>query len=413
MLLLYRISTYIIYIIIYIPARIAVSRGSTKWRERLGLNSLESKYDIWMHASSVGEVKVLSYLIHFLQKKGQCPSIYLTVMTDAGYKVATGLKIENCTVAYFPLDQSSIVKRTLKIVNPKVVVIAETEIWPNLIGLLKSKNIPIIQVNTRMSAKAFGRYKLLKNSISRILSSYDRFFFKTETDKERYQYFGVDNSRSEVVGDMKFDAPLMSSSKGRISEIRHRAGVDEDDFVIVAGSTRSGEGKFLIRELINSKVTSDKKTKLIIAPRHIERVDEIKQICLDENIAYSIYGHDDQKASIIIVDQMGILNDLYMMADLAFVGGTLVNIGGHNILEPVWTGTPVLFGPYLSNVIEAADYIIQNNYGVKITSAKEIFDIVSRMKSGKTTFNKKSSNDLSCSSTSKAGEYILSRLNNA
>lgn len=334
-------------------------------------------------------------------------------MTDAGYKVANGLKIENCTVAYFPLDHSSIVKRTLKKVSPQIIVIAETEIWPNLGHEVAKLGIVQIQVNTRMSEKAFGRYKLLRGSISRILSSYDRFFFKTETDKERYQYFGVDDSRSEVVGDMKFDAPLVAISKGRVSEIRHRAGVKDGDFVLVAGSTRNGEEKLLVRELINSKVTSDKKTKLIIAPRHIERVDEIKQICLDENITYSIYGHDGHKASIIIVDQMGILNDLYMMADLAFVGGTLVDVGGHNILEPVWTGTPVLFGPYLSNVFEAADYILQNDYGVKILSAEEIFDIVTKMKSGRITFSQKTENDISNSPTSKAGEYILSRLKNA
>ncbi len=109
---------------------------------------------------------------------------------------------------------------------------------------------------------------------------------------------------------------------------------------------------------------------------------------------------------------MGILNDLYLMADLAFVGGTMVDIGGHNILEPVWAGTPVLFGPFLSNVLEASDYILQNNYGAKISSAEEIYEIASKMKSGETAFKMKSCNDLSCSPTAIAGEYILGRLKN-
>ncbi len=413
MLFLYKIITTILYLIIYIPARIAVARGSIKWRDRLGLKNLDSNYDLWVHASSVGEVKVISFLINYLRKKNPDLKYFVTVMTDAGYKSAMNLNYENCTVAYFPLDHSVIVKRVLKKILPKAVVIAETEIWPNLSCVVALMGITQIQVNARMSEKAYGKYKLLKGPISNILSSYDRFFFKTETDKQRYQYFGVDDSKSEVVGDMKFDAPLIPQSKGRISEIRHRAGASDDDFVIVAGSTRTGEEKLLIRELIHSKAAADKKTKLIIAPRHIERAEEIKQICLDEDIAYSIYGHDGQKASIVIVDQMGILNDLYMIADLAFVGGTLVDIGGHNILEPVWTGTPVVFGSSLSNVNEAAEYILENNYGIKISSAKEIFDIITKMKSSQATFSKKTENDISNSPTSKAGEYILSRLKNA
>lgn len=413
MLLLYRILLFIIYIIIYIPARIAAARGSIKWRDRLCVGAFESNYDLWIHASSVGEVKVISYLIDHLQKTKPDIKIYLTVMTDAGYKMASKIKLINCTVAYFPLDCDQVMRRIIKNVLPQAVVIAETEIWPNLISLLYKRKIYIVQVNARMSDKAFGRYKFIKGLISKILSSYGRFFFKTEMDKERYQYFGVENSQAVVVGDMKFDAPLIPRSKGRINEIRHRAGVNEDDFVIVAGSTRNGEEKLLIREFINSKAASDKITKLIIAPRHIERIEEIKQICLDENIAYSIYGNDSQKASIILVDKMGILNDIYLVADLAFVGGTLVNIGGHNILEPVWAGTPVIFGPFLSNVVEAADYILQNNYGAKISSTDEIFKIISKMKSGKVAFNTKSTNDMSCSPTAIAGDYILSRLKNA
>jgi len=334
-------------------------------------------------------------------------------MTDAGHKMASELKLKNCRVAFLPLDHAPIVKRVISKIRPKAVVIAETEIWPNIGHEAARIGSKQIQVNARMSEKAFGRDKLLKGFITKILSSYDHFFFKTETDKERYQYFGVDDTKSDVVGDMKFDAPLLPSSKGRISEIRHRAGVSDDDFALVAGSTRPGEEILLIRKLIESKATSDKKTKLIIAPRHIERIDEIKQICLDENIAYAVYGHDGQKASIIIVDQMGILNDLYMMADLAFVGGTLVDIGGHNILEPVWAGTPVLFGPYLSNVKEAADYILHNNYGAEISTAEEIFETVKKMKSGKTTFCLKTENDVVNSPTSIAGEYVINRLKDA
>ena len=412
MLLLYRILTFIIYIILYIPARVAAARGSIKWRDSLGLNKVEVKYDLWMHASSVGEVKVISFLIDYFPKKRPDIKIYLTVITDAGYRAASKLKITNCTVAYFPFDCVLVIRRIIKKVLPQAVVIAETEIWPNLGYEAALKGITKIQINARMSDKAFKRYNFVKGFMSKILSSYDYFFFKTETDKERYQYFGVENSKSEVIGDMKFDAPLIPRSKGRINEIRHRAGVNEDDFVIVAGSTRNGEEKLLIKEFINSKIASDKKTKLLIAPRHIERIDELKQICLDENMAYSIYGHESQKASIILVDRMGILNDLYLMADLAFVGGSMVDIGGHNILEPVWAGTPVLFGPFLSNVLEASDYILQNNYGAKISSAEEIYDIALKMKSGETAFKMKSCNDLSCSPTAIAGEYILGRLKN-
>ena len=152
---------------------------------------------------------------------------------------------------------------------------------------------------------------------------------------------------------------------------------------------------------------------MIIAPRHVERVGEIKALFEEKGLPYAIYGHTSTGDNIILVDKMGLLNDLYLAADLAFVGGTLVDIGGHNILEPVWAGTPVIFGPYLSNVLEAADYILANNYGEKVASENDLMNLFQQVIAGDFSFAVKTENDLRNSATAMAGDYILKRLQRA
>jgi tRNA (guanine-N7-)-methyltransferase len=290
-----------------------------------------------------------------------------------------------------------------------MIVIAETEIWPNLITTAAQREIPVVLVNGRMSDKAFGRYRLIRNSIRDLLSSYDKFFFKTQKDRESFAYFGVQDDRAIVAGDMKFDAPLALRSEGRIREIRSRAGVGEDEFLLVAGSTRSGEEEQLIRiyHLLKGNYS---KLRLMLAPRHVERATEIGALLRAVDCPYIVYGDSQESQGVILVDRMGFLNDLYMAADVAFVGGTLVDVGGHNLLEPVWAGTPVLFGPYLSNVQDAADYILKHDYGAGVSSADELRTVLISILDGQRSFETKSENDLRQSPTAIAGDYVLERL---
>jgi len=270
----------------------------------------------------------------------------------------------------------------------------------------------VVLVNGRMSSQGFGRYKLVGSILRSTFRHYDRFFFKSKEDADRYRQFGVPSEKFEVAGDMKFDTPLWPRSTGRREEIRFRLGADTGDFIVVAGSTRPGEEHMLL-DVLQVLRRADSAVKLVLAPRHLDRLDDVKQVCSAAGFDYTIYGDVQNGRPVVLVDRMGLLMDLYMAADAAFVGGTLVDIGGHNILEPVWAGTPVFFGPSLNNVRDAAEYITEKNFGAQVATGAELGDELERLRCGERTFAEKTEHDLEGSATARAGEYILGKLGHA
>lgn len=409
MLTVYRILTRLGHAALYPYARYKAARGERMWRDRLGLEIENLSADLWVHAASVGEVKVLAHLIDYIRKSQPQVRILLSVVTRAGFQTARELFGDSVFIRYLPVDVAPVVRRALNAVRPRCLVIAETEIWPNLITEAHRAGVPIVLVNGRMSAKAFSRYRLIGFFLSSLLKQYDRLFFKTEEDASRYAHFDLSPDKYEITGDMKFDAPVEPRSEGRIREIRYRLGAGQDDFVLVAGSTRPGEEAQLLGAV--DKLSSEKRRCcLVLAPRHLERLDEVKQLCIDAGVEYAIYGHAATEVPVILVDRMGVLVELYLAADLAFVGGTLVDLGGHNILEPVWAGTPVLFGPSLDNVADAARYIMAHNFGMRVADIDEFIQAAQRVRDGDLTFAQKKSNDLRHSATGVAGDYILRKL---
>jgi len=398
-----------VYTALYPVARSKAGRGDRKWRDRLGLAADGIAADLWLHASSVGEVKVLAHLLEYLWKKEPGLTACVTVMTDAGYKTAARQFGDRVTLRYLPLDARPVVARMLTAVSPRALVIAETEIWPNLISEAYGREVPVIMVNGRMTDRSFKQYRLVRSFMKNMLTKYARIFFKTEADADRYRRLGLAADSGQVTGDMKFDAPMYRRSAGRREEIRYRLGAVADEFVLVAGSTRVGEETQLLDALTTLQATGDR-YRLVIAPRHVERAEEVKQACLDAGVRYAVYGTPDPAATVVLVDRMGLLMDLYAAADAAFVGGTLVDIGGHNILEPVWTGTPVFYGPSLSNVHEADLFIRANNFGMRVSDIHGLTAAIIGLRSGEETFAVKSDNDVEHSATGIAGDYILEKL---
>ncbi|MCK4606156.1 MAG: hypothetical protein KAU35_02550 [candidate division Zixibacteria bacterium] len=420
MLIVYKIVSLVIFCCLYPFGRLRAARGSRLWQGRLGLINKVGPVSVWIHASSVGEVRVISYMVDYLRRANPSPKIHVSVMTPAGYETAAAQFGDAVTITYFPIDSTNVVRRTLDMIQPQLIVIAETEIWPNLIREAGRRRLPLIMINGRMSEKAFGRYRIFQTSLGRLLRRYERLFVKSQADADRYRFFGIAPARCEVAGDMKFDAPLPERCQEGVREIRRRAGFGVDDFLMVAGSTRNGEEAMML-DLLRTMSARYDKFRLIIAPRHIERAGEIGVLLRDRNIRYVLFGQssgtdkEDYKrdnVSCVVVDRVGLLNDLYLAADIAFVGGTLVDVGGHNLLEPVWAGTPVLFGPHLDNVNEAADYILSRNYGARVQSADELTSLVENACSGKTAFAIKTETDLAGSATARAGTYILEKLTN-
>ncbi len=419
MILLYRIVSYLIYFVLWPYGRVKAWRGDRLWQGRLVVAQL-APCDLWLHAASVGEVRVMSYLIDRIANTDSDIRIHLTVMTRSGYETAKSLTCQSLNVSFFPFDVPVLMRKLLSLLKPQVIVIAETELWPNLILEARERRIPIVLVNGRMSERASKRYRLAKSSFKTLLATYDRFFFKTEEDFNRYAEYGVTADRAMVSGDMKFDAPLVEREPVRIHDIRSHLGVADGEFLLVAGSTRPGEEALLL-QVYSALKPLQPRLRLVIAPRHLDRVSEIHSLCTSSGLTpyrYQNNGGTQQDLaagsdSIVVVDQMGILNDLYLAADLAFVGGTLVDLGGHNLLEPVWAGTPVLYGPSVTNVRDAAEYIESNRFGARVQSVEELQEKLAEMLAGRVSFAVKTASDLAHSATAVACDHILNRLHHA
>jgi 3-deoxy-D-manno-octulosonic-acid transferase len=412
MILLYRILTRLVYIVAYPWARWQAARGNEVWRGRLGLDLKSAPVDLWMHAASVGEIRVLSNLIAFLLKNNPSLKIRVTAVTRTGVETARSVLPRRVSITFLQLDLHSLCERVLDDLKPKMIVIAETEIWPNLITAASARSILIVLVNGRMTERSQRRYKLIARTVSRLLSTYDRFFFKSEADRDRYLTFGLSHEKGVVAGDMKFDAPMALKSKEWVDEIRAEVGTTHDQFMLVAGSTRPGEETILLNVVLELRKQYPQ-LRLVLAPRHLERLDEVRRLVEEVGLPLCYYGDGRTCDGVTLVDRMGLLNDLYLAADLAFVGGTLVPIGGHNILEPVWSHTPVLFGPSLDNVADAAEYIVANNFGARVTDALELRETLAEVIAGRRKFAAKEVTDMEHSATAIAGTYILKRLNDA
>ena len=406
---LYRLATRLVYALMAPFGLWRARRGSQLWQGRMGLRMPRGPVDIWMHAASVGEVKVLGNLVRYLQRRRPNIALHITTVTATGFKAASEMAGEKATVSFLPLDAPRPMTRALGALQPRMIVVAETEIWPNLIWSAAQRSVPMVLANGRMSERAMGMYSRISGTLGRLLGTYDRFFFKTEEDHRRYARFGVSDSRAEVAGDMKFDAPLRVREEKRVGEIRESLGLEPDDFFFMAGCTRPGEEQLLL-DLFVQLSNKYPRFKLGLAPRHLERLDEVRGLLDRAGIDYRPYESSQPCRQAVLVDRMGVLSDLYHAADLAFVGGTLVNLGGHNLLEPVYEQTPVVYGPYLDNVKDAAEYIERHRYGARVTGIDDLDDTVEAILSGRLRFGVKQEADEPDSATARVGDYLMERL---
>lgn len=325
---------------------------------------------IWLHCSSVGEINLSDALIKKLLSERK-ENILISVFTDTGYETAQNKysKDERVKIIYFPLDSRGEIKNILKKIELKLLILIETEIWPNLISLAGKKG-KVILVNGRISDKSFGKYLKFKRILSGTLKKIDHFYMQTELDGERIEAIGAENKKVSIVGNLKFDIELQNYSKEEKEELKNIIKANGRK-IFVAGSTRTGEDEIILdafKHLSNYL--------LVLVPRHIERVERIENILIKRKIEYSKYSDclegKDKKSQVIIVDKMGVLRKFYSISDVAFVGGTLVNIGGHSLLEPLFYRKTPIFGKYLQNVKDIADEILKRGIGFKAETSEDI-----------------------------------------
>ena len=363
-------------ILLFIPMKIIMVFNPKKRKfieTRLNQNFDFLKSDkeyIWLHCASVGEINLSDVLIKKLLTERK-ENILISIFTDTGYETAQNKysKEERIKIIYFPLDSKRQLKKIIKKINLKLLILIETEIWPNLIRLAHKKG-KVILVNGRISDKSFGKYLKFKGILKGILAKIDVFYMQTKLDGERIVEIGADKNRVQVSGNLKFDIELQNYSETEKDELKNIIKADGRK-IFTAGSTRTGEEEIIIdafKKLDNYM--------LVIVPRHLDRLEKIENIIRENNLTFTKYSDciegKGEKSHIVLVDKMGVLRKFYAICNSAFVGGTLVNIGGHSLLEPLFYRKTPIFGRYLQNVKDIAEEIMKRGIGFKVENSDDI-----------------------------------------
>ncbi|MGL6023084.1 MAG: 3-deoxy-D-manno-octulosonic acid transferase [Cetobacterium sp.] len=330
---------------------------------------------IWLHCSSVGEVNLSDALIKKL-KENFNDYILITVFTDTGHEIALNKysKDDRISILKFPLDDIFVLKSIFKKIKVSKLILVETEIWPNLITLA-NRVAKVYIVNGRISTKSFPKYKKINLLLKSLFSKIDGFLMQSEEDKNRIIELGANSNKVFVTGNLKFDISFEEFSNKDMLSLKSLIKANSKK-IFVAGSTREGEDSFLIN--ISQEL---KNTLLVLVPRHLDRVPNIELLLENLNLKYTKLSkledsstRDDFK--VLIVDKMGVLRKFYSIADITFVGGTLVNIGGHSLLEPLFYGKTPIFGPYLQNVKDISKDILALNIGHKVSNKEEFLNAI-------------------------------------
>ena len=347
-------------------------------RERFGRLpvsfNLDAEPSLWIHAVSVGEVLAARPVAEELKTRFPGFRLLVSTTTAAGQQLARRHLPEADAVFYFPMDFSWVVRRVLDRARPRLLVLMEGEIWPNILRECRHRGVKTAIVNGRVSTRSFGRYRLLRPLLGRVLADVDAFCMQSDESARRVVALGADASRVTVTGSLKFDAARLPSApaQGRPRDrVLRYFRVPHERVVVVAGSTMRGEELPVLRAFRRIKTTTPH-ALLVVAPRHQDRFTEVMHIARGEGFATArrtdLAVDADPKADVVVLDTIGELASLYQIATVAFVGGSLVPTGGHNILEPAVHGRPIVFGPSMSNFAEIADLFLSSDAAVQVAT---------------------------------------------
>ncbi len=322
-------------------------------RQRLGsVPPVNGKPVIWLHCVSVGETQAARPLAQRLQQQFPHHALVVSTITRTGQNLARDVfRTQAASVFYFPFDWRWTARRALKAINPDAVLIMETELWPNFLRECKARQIPVALVNGRISRQSFRRYKLITFFLRRVLSSLSIAVMQSEMDAERLGELGMPKERLFTSGNLKFDAEVAGGLANKTEEIRMRFGLDTGAPLILAASTHATEEEILIEGV--KKLRETKPVRLMIAPRHPERFKEVAGLIQKSGLSWTrrtnLPDPNDANASGILLDTIGELPAIYELAHIVFVGGSIVDKGGHNVLEPAASGVAIVTGIHTHN----------------------------------------------------------------
>lgn len=348
--------------------------GRKVWqRIGLGLPKPTGRRRIWLHASSVGEVNVLDLLVPYFQKEFPNDEIVVSTFTTAGRKRAEALfgsaqpKIE---VFYLPLDLWGITGAAIGSFDPSFLVLTETELWPQLLTSCAKRRIPVFLANGSLSEKSARRYQKVRSIFAVGIPAFQKLLVQTERHKTFFEALGIPAGKIETVGPTKYDLLWRGDSPRPPAKLA-------SFFYWVAGSTRPGEEEKILaaHRLLANKFPN---LKLILAPRHLERLSEIENLLSASELASKRTrdGELDCQTPVFLLDEMGSLLSVYAGAQAAFVGGTLAPFGGHNLLEPLSVGTPVVFGTFIESVKETAEILAKSEIARQVVSPEELAESI-------------------------------------
>ncbi|MEZ6048939.1 MAG: 3-deoxy-D-manno-octulosonic acid transferase [Planctomycetaceae bacterium] len=360
-----------------------MTQGKYPWSEKFFGRlppQTDEKPAVWFHAVSVGEVLQLQQVVSRFRQEQPGYRIVISCTTVTGRAVALE-KFPDDQVCYFPLDFSWAVRNAIQRINPQLMVLVELELWPNFILEIERQQIPLALINGRISEKSYRGYRRLRPLMQRLLCVFDALAVQSPLYGERLQNLGATSSQIEVTGSIKFDGVVTDRQNSKSAEIRNGFGLKPDEYVFIAGSTQSPEEKYALEtyQALNNRFPN---LRLIIVPRHKERFEEVAQLI--ENEGFSVLRRSQIKQGgsnsapaakakpVLLLDTLGELNACWGLADFAFVGGSLTNRGGQNMIEPAAYAAVVTFGPNTRNFKDVVDLLLANEAAEVIADQQEL-----------------------------------------
>jgi 3-deoxy-D-manno-octulosonic-acid transferase len=354
------------------------------WGERFG--RLPKQFaqpragSIWIHAVSVGETLAAVGLVTRLQKEFPERLVFLSHVTVAG-REAGGNRLPDAAGRFFlPLDWKFAMRRVFETLKPALLVIAETELWPNLLHTAHDSGTRVALVNARISDRSYGRYRAARFLMRKVLANVDYICTQTEVDAERFRQIGARPGTIIVTGNLKFDAqpPQLGEFAMGVDQALKRLGRGP---VVIAASTMPGEEKMLLRAWEQIR-RANAQALLVLAPRHPARFDEVAQLLQEAQVSFirrstlgvagEALGGQLGAPQVLLLDTIGELAGIFEIGDAVFVGGSLVPTGGHNILEPAYWGKPIFFGPYMHNFRDIAEMFVRGRGAIQLAEEADL-----------------------------------------
>jgi 3-deoxy-D-manno-octulosonic-acid transferase len=364
--------------------KVLLSKGSCH-NERWGfyspgvLQKLGKRPIVWFHAASVGEVGVALSLLVEMSKAYPHHSFVVSTTTTQGRAIAS--QAHDVDVALLaPLDLPWVVRRAVKLIKPRLLLVTETELWPNLLREVKRKGIPVILFNGRISRRSYRFYRPLRFFFRGVLEHFDALCLKSSIDRERMVSLGAIPNAIHVTGDLKFHQKF-ASAETEGERLRQELRLSQGQAVMIAGSTHEGEEEMILHIFRQLKVDFPQLI-LILAPRHLQRIPHVEGLLESQGVRWvrrTMISGERRPEEVILLDTVGELAALYGLGTAMFVGGSFCRVGGHNILEVLAHGKGVIFGPHMEDFSEIAQLVVARGAGIQVSTPDGLKEVMGKL----------------------------------